>query len=473
VATLFANDVNIINMSMRSNVVGDRGPHFQALLVDGDRTSLYTFDIYDKLNTALRVERDFLTAFLMRYYDLGQDFLIVQAAGNSSHSVHRGYGRFTVSYFRGRRINTGHSGLFVNITTEEIRNRIIVVGNIDEFFHTHHTSKVGSRVDIFAPGKNIISAHFYAGLVDGVVAHIRHGPISPNWSQHLRLTGTSMAAPHVAGVLAMMWGVNPYLTGTELVNLLLYYTRRYISLDNNNDVLIGARRVATVRVSKNGWEMFDPQPNVVYTVHRPVLDAAAAVNAALAATPDSVMEHRHTMSGMVIIPTRAGGDVVVELSELARVGSRNVRYGRRVNPFPLFLTTARHHRFRVEINRPGLQRPYFAVTTIFANRRNHAFYVIEPVHRALGINVAHPVQPGGGLLRYQVIDGFSSPYTFLFPATRILVESVMTPVTSLFGHGADNDLIFTESHRRTRILTDYNRRVFMWTGYLRVHRPHP
>jgi subtilisin family serine protease/subtilisin-like proprotein convertase family protein len=71
-------------------------------------------------------------------------------------------------------------------------------------------SNYGSNVDIAAPGQNILST-----LPGG-----RYGSLS----------GTSMAAPHVAGALALLWGQSPSLSATELISLVM---------SNTDSVLVG------------------------------------------------------------------------------------------------------------------------------------------------------------------------------------------------------------------------------------------
>lgn len=72
-------------------------------------------------------------------------------------------------------------------------------------------SNYGTNVDIVAPGASILST----------LPNNRYGLLS----------GTSMAAPHVSGALALLWGQNTTLSASAITNALL---------NNTNDVLRGS-----------------------------------------------------------------------------------------------------------------------------------------------------------------------------------------------------------------------------------------
>ncbi len=72
-------------------------------------------------------------------------------------------------------------------------------------------SNYGTNVDIVAPGASILST----------LPNNRYGSLS----------GTSMAAPHVSGALALLWGQNPTLSASAITNALL---------NNTDDVLRGS-----------------------------------------------------------------------------------------------------------------------------------------------------------------------------------------------------------------------------------------
>ena len=465
VGTLFANDVNLLNVSMSTNVINN-GQHFQTLLEND--VNLHTFNINAAHNNALRVERDFFTTFLMRYLNLGQDFLIVQAAGNSSNEIFRDDEYAVLADLTGRWVDARYSGLFVNITNSEIRSRIIVVGNMNNAFNSNPSSQIGSRVDIFAPGTNVLSAHFNGELVDGVL-------VAPTGPPYRRLTGTSMAAPHVTGVIAMMWGVNPYLTGVELTRLLLLDSPlRHISISNNN-VQIGTERLVTVRMDENGFNVPNPHTPAAITHHFPILDAAAAVSAAMAATGtgSNISARRRTVSGVVVLPDDAGGEVVIEARGFlggpptfpANMVSHNIPNEHWLVPFAFLLSADRNYELRVNVNRPGMLNSYFAMTGLFPGRYDLPFIVIEPVSRILGIHVTHPAPFPDGLSQDEIIEVVTPPFDFLFPAARTIGGRSMSPIVPLIEYGFGYNLFFVDAHNEIRFYTHDNRRVVMWIDY--------
>ena len=79
--------------------------------------------------------------------------------------------------------------------------KVISVASTNQFQQRFYRSNYGASVDIGAPGNGIISTHINNG--------------------YRLLTGTSMAAPHVAGVAALMLSKRPALTHEEIRQILI------------------------------------------------------------------------------------------------------------------------------------------------------------------------------------------------------------------------------------------------------------
>lgn len=115
--------------------------------------------------------------------------------------------------------------IYSGIEDEEIKDMIIVVGAVrnagaHSTIKCNHTgyevteySSRGSRVDIFAPGGDADSG-MYADA--GIYSTVADGVIGYGYKM-----GTSMATPHVAGVAAMIFGIDPTFTAKEVKDIIV------------------------------------------------------------------------------------------------------------------------------------------------------------------------------------------------------------------------------------------------------------
>ncbi len=79
-------------------------------------------------------------------------------------------------------------------------NNVLAVAATDEIDQRPSFSNYGPQVDLAAPGLNIVSTWYL--------------------SNYLFKSGTSMSAPHVSGVAALLWSLDPNMTASEVTNLL-------------------------------------------------------------------------------------------------------------------------------------------------------------------------------------------------------------------------------------------------------------
>ena len=134
-----------------------------------------------------------LKSFLDRTLQLGYDYVIVTAAGNDSENGSH-YNSRVSSWLTYIEDDNDSSNVY------DSYDRIIVVGSVGQQLNISSFSNSGDRVDIYAPGEEILSLK---GKKD-----------------YTELQGTSMASPHVAGVAADMFTVNKALTGAQIKSLI-------------------------------------------------------------------------------------------------------------------------------------------------------------------------------------------------------------------------------------------------------------
>lgn len=136
----------------------------------------------------------------------GYDFVAVQSAGNGdcfNEPMNANYNGHFAALRKGNILPWG------GVTADEILDRIIVVASAKSdgnggYVQSDFTN-VGEAVKIAAPGEEI-----YSCSTDGDYEY---------------LSGTSMAAPMVSGVAALVWSVNPGFTGAEVKDIVCSATK--------------------------------------------------------------------------------------------------------------------------------------------------------------------------------------------------------------------------------------------------------
>jgi hypothetical protein len=105
----------------------------------------------------------------------------------------------------------------------------IAVGSTDKMDLRSDFSSYGNHIDLSAPGSEILSTYW----------------VTPNQHTYAYLWGTSMATPHVAGVLGLMRSVAPQL-GVEQLRLILRSSTDDLG-DPGWDIFYGAGRLNAYR----------------------------------------------------------------------------------------------------------------------------------------------------------------------------------------------------------------------------------
>ena len=169
----------------------------------------------DETDAFIQREGEIASYYLARLLRCGYDFMIVQSAGNGDKD--------------GNSIDARYNGLFCSITEDncltvegvsksDVLDRVIIVGAAKNDERANFTqaafSNAGPNVDICAPGEDVYST--VPGGYDS-------------------LSGTSMAAPIVTGVVSLVWSVDPELSGAEVKHIVCSVDNtKYVVRDNTS-----------------------------------------------------------------------------------------------------------------------------------------------------------------------------------------------------------------------------------------------
>ena len=150
------------------------------------------------MNRGLRIEPERVSRRMQELLDYGYSFIVVQAAGNNA-------------------VESGATTIFTHTEGENpdpridfpyLRNRTITVGATDRNGRMASFSNWGDFVDVLAPGVEIYSAISINRTVFGTVTQSEN--------DYENKLGTSMAAPHVTALAALIWDEFPELAAYQV-----------------------------------------------------------------------------------------------------------------------------------------------------------------------------------------------------------------------------------------------------------------
>ncbi len=161
----------------------------------------------EELDEEGRVTSGYMAAMLQ-----SRDFVVVQSAGNAGIDAINS--KFWSSITQNNCVDWGKG----RASKQNILDRILIVGAVyltnNQYVNSYY-SNGGNQVNIAAPGGN------YSKIPEGVdesvaVKKMIYSTIADGYYVH---GGTSMAAPMVTGVAAIVWSVNLSFTGKEVAQI--------------------------------------------------------------------------------------------------------------------------------------------------------------------------------------------------------------------------------------------------------------
>lgn len=118
-------------------------------------------------------------------------------------------------------VAAGNSNDNANNYTPASCSGVITVASVDRGGDRAYYSNYGSSVDLAAPGGETATPS------NGVLSTLNTGTTGPGSDSYSYYQGTSMAAPHVAGIAALMYAVNPSITPDEVESSLVSTSRSF------------------------------------------------------------------------------------------------------------------------------------------------------------------------------------------------------------------------------------------------------
>ncbi len=152
----------------------------------------------------------YMSALLAR----GYDFICVQSAGNGNgdgHAVDAVQNTLFCSITKQNAFTP-----FFGVSAQDVLDRIIVVGSArleSGSYYQASSSNVGDQVNVCAPGVSVFSC-----VTEGGYDY---------------MSGTSMAAPHVTGVTALVWSINPNLSAGEVKQIVCFSSKDVVRITKN------------------------------------------------------------------------------------------------------------------------------------------------------------------------------------------------------------------------------------------------
>ena len=131
-------------------------------------------------------------------------------------------------------VAAGNANTNVSSTIPANCNNVITVASINRSAGRSAFSNYGSLVDISAPG----GGAYY--LQNGVLSTSNTGLTASSEDSYEYLRGTSMATPHVAGVVALMYSLRPNITPARVEELLKNNARSFPGTSNCTTSSCGA-----------------------------------------------------------------------------------------------------------------------------------------------------------------------------------------------------------------------------------------
>ncbi|MBN8506369.1 MAG: S8 family serine peptidase [Burkholderiales bacterium] len=185
-------------------------------------------------------------------------------------------------------VAAGNSNVNVSNASPANCSGVIAVASVGPTGGKAYYSNFGSLVDVAAPGGDTSG-----GSANGILSTLNAGTTTPGADNYAYYQGTSMATPHVAGVVALMYQAKPAATPDEIETALKTSTRAFPATCSQCGTGIVDAPAAIAKLLNpgggggSGTTMNESESNNTRGTADPVATANTTVNGALSTTSDT------------------------------------------------------------------------------------------------------------------------------------------------------------------------------------------
>jgi serine protease len=190
-------------------------------------------------------------------------------------------------------------------------NNVITVAATDRAGNRANYSNYGSIVDIAAPGGEMTAT----SSTDGILSTLNSGAQGPSTESYDYYQGTSMATPHIAGLVALMKSANPSLTPAQIESAIKTNSRALPGTCSGGcgaGLADAAKTVQAVSGSSGGTDGSTGSTTFTNNTAVAIPDNASAIESSISVTGRSGNAPSALQVGVNITHTYRG-DLVIDL----------------------------------------------------------------------------------------------------------------------------------------------------------------
>ncbi len=183
-------------------------------------------------------------------------------------------------------VAAGNENVNASNSTPANCSGVVTVASVNRSGGRSYFSNFGSTVEVAAPGGDIRSSS-----ANGILSTLNSGTTTPGSDAYAFYQGTSMATPHVVGVVALMLSVKPTLTPDQVTSILQSTARAFpATCSQCGSGIVNASAAVDAAIGGGGGggtTVNETEPNNSRTASQAIAAANTTVNGTMSSSSDN------------------------------------------------------------------------------------------------------------------------------------------------------------------------------------------